>query len=120
MTLQEIKAAVLAGKTVHWASSIYVVKYHERGGFNVVCTQNDSCIGLTHQDGITMNGKPEDFYIDSDEPVSVVVTRRECGLIADAITTAMHFDTPAKKHYEENDMTDEFASIINKFHPQSD
>ena len=64
MTLQEIKAAVLAGKTVHWASTAYAVKYNERADdFNIVYTPDGNCIGLTHQDGVTMNGKPEEFFL---------------------------------------------------------
>ena len=64
MTLDEIKAAVLAGKTVHWEQSNYVVKYHDKSEqFNIVCTTNNHCIGLTWRDGKTMNGKPEEFYL---------------------------------------------------------
>ena len=64
MTLDEIKAAVLAGKTVHWANSLYVVKYHDKiKQFDIVCLSNNHCIGLTHRDGVTMNGQPEEFYI---------------------------------------------------------
>ena len=64
MKLDEIKAAVLAGKTVQWISSNYVVKYHDKSKqFNIVCLSNNHCIGLTHRDGVTMNGKPEEFYL---------------------------------------------------------
>ena len=64
MTLDEIKAAVLAGKTVQWISSNYVVKYHDKSKqFNIVCLSNNHCIGLTYCDGVTMNGKPEEFYL---------------------------------------------------------
>lgn len=64
MTLQEIKDAVLSGKTVHWANSLYVVRYAPKlDEFQVVCTLNDYTNGLTHRDGVTMNGKPEEFYV---------------------------------------------------------
>ena len=64
MTLQEIKAAVLAGKTVHWASTAYAVKYSERADdFNIVYMPDGNCIGLTWRDGMTMNGKPEEFFL---------------------------------------------------------
>ena len=64
MTLQEIKAAVFAGKTVYWSTTAYAVKYNERGDcFNIVYTPDVNCIGLTHRDGVTMNGKPEEFYV---------------------------------------------------------
>ena len=64
MTLDEIKAAVLAGKLVHWANALYVVKYSEQTKqFFIVCLDNQHTIGLTWRDGVTMNGEPEDFYI---------------------------------------------------------
>jgi uncharacterized protein (DUF2345 family) len=64
MTLEEIKAAVDAGKVVHWASGLYQVKKTGKR-YDVVCSQNGSAIGLTWQDGKTMNGEPEEFYIAS-------------------------------------------------------
>ena len=63
MTLQEIKNAVLAGKTVHWMNSGYVVYEDSEGQWFIVCTANDSAIGLTWLDGVTLNGKEEQFYI---------------------------------------------------------
>lgn len=67
MTLEEIKAAVRAGKTVHWVSSLYKV-INEKGDYwSILCTDNNYCIGLTHTDEVTMNGKPEDFYIDETD-----------------------------------------------------
>ena len=71
MTLEQIKAAVDAGKTVHWASHNYqVVKGIEKaiGHWFIVCTDNDSTIGLTHRDEVTMNGKPEQFFINHAVP----------------------------------------------------
>lgn len=65
MNLQEIQAAVNEGKTVHWKSEIYVVHKDDIGQWHILCTSNQSCIGLTHKDGKTMNGKPEDFYIQT-------------------------------------------------------
>ena len=66
MELAEVKTAVLAGKTVHWASSAYVVTHagdDAHRGFCIVCIHNDSAIGLTWRDGVTMNGDAEDFYV---------------------------------------------------------
>ncbi len=67
MTLQEIKAAVDAGKKVHWASDIYEVrKVDFRNGthdYFILCVPNGNSIGLTWRDEVTMNGKPEEFYI---------------------------------------------------------
>lgn len=62
MELEEIKAAVDAGKTVHWKSTLYVVDKNA-GGYDILCRGNDHRIGLTWQDGKTMNGDPEDFFI---------------------------------------------------------
>lgn len=63
MTLDEIKAAVIDGKTVHWSTTAYVVRYNKKGGFNIVYTQTGNCIGLTWRDGVTMNGKENEFFI---------------------------------------------------------
>jgi hypothetical protein len=63
MTLQEIKNAVIAGRTVYWKTSINKVVQGKFGQWLLVCTINNDAIGLTWTDGQTMNGKPEDFYI---------------------------------------------------------
>jgi hypothetical protein len=61
LTLDEIKAAVDAGKTVHWKNVGYKVI---KGKYEYLIVYYDKdAIGLTHQDGVTMNGKPEDFFI---------------------------------------------------------
>lgn len=70
MTLQEIKDTVEAGKTVHWATEAYtVIKDQLRDG---TCQwligynhgQRDAnYIGLTWRDGVTVNGRPEQFFI---------------------------------------------------------
>lgn len=67
MTLDEIKAAVLAGKRVFWSNLNYEVLRHvfKNGEENwcIVCLGNGHTIGLTWLDGVTLNGKPEDFFI---------------------------------------------------------
>ena len=63
MTLTEIKSAVMAGKTVNWKQRNYVVLKDSIDQWLIKCTDNDSCIGLTHRDGLTMNGEEADFYI---------------------------------------------------------
>lgn len=71
MTLEEIKAAVLAGHTVCHNNPAYEVR-HQNGDFDIVCTLNGYTIGLTWIDGVTMNGKPEEFFIlqrAEDKPV---------------------------------------------------
>ncbi len=64
MTLKEIKAAVNAGKRVHWKNELYTVERWKRR-YAIVCRYNDNAIGLTWQDGKTMNGEERDFYIGS-------------------------------------------------------
>lgn len=63
MTLDEIKAAVAAGKTVHWKSSSYTVELDTAGQWLIHCAFNGHCVGLTWRDGVTMNGEPGDFYV---------------------------------------------------------
>lgn len=63
MTLEQIKEAVQAGKTVCWVNDGYRVIRDKLGQWFVCCRRNSDCIGLTHRDGVTMNGKPEQFYI---------------------------------------------------------
>lgn len=63
MTLQEIKDAVESGAPVHWRNSLYRVIDGGAAGLLIHCKDNDNCIGLTHEDGATMNGDPLDFYI---------------------------------------------------------
>ena len=65
MTLAEIKAAVLRGDTVHWASDIYRVVHDNVGQWLIHCTMNDHYIGLTWRDGVTMNGREDQFYLKS-------------------------------------------------------
>ena len=66
MTLEEIKTAVLAGKTVHWVNSGYEVIRHifkdTPDGWYILHWYG-SCVGLTYKDGVTLNGKESDFYI---------------------------------------------------------
>lgn len=62
MKLQEIKNAVLSGKRVFWANKAYEVKFkHDQ--WYIFCSLNEHIIGLTWQDGTTLNGKEKDFFI---------------------------------------------------------
>ncbi len=67
MTLQEIKDALAAGKTVCWANDGYEVRATPlkdgRTQYLVRCLANGHCTGLTRLDGVTLNEKPEQFYI---------------------------------------------------------
>lgn len=68
MTLEEIKSAVNAGKTVHWSHDGYHVICDALGQWFIRCAANDNMIGLTWQDNVTMNGKPKDFFIALPTP----------------------------------------------------
>lgn len=62
MTLQQIKDAIAAGKTVHWANTGYIV-HKSNYEYSITFKYNDSSIGLTHMDGVTMNGAEDQFFI---------------------------------------------------------
>ena len=68
MTLQEIKDAVRSGKKVYWANKGYEVRLHHfRNGdeqWLITFTPNNHSIGLTHLDGVTINGAPEEFFTE--------------------------------------------------------
>lgn len=63
MTLDEIKAAVDAGQTVHWANTGYVVQKDRLGQYLITYVPNGSCIGLTHLSGHRLNGDEAEFFI---------------------------------------------------------
>ncbi len=63
MNLKEIKLAIDQGKKVFWSNPNYQVIKDSKGQYLIVCSLNDSCIGLTWKDGITLNGKKKDFHI---------------------------------------------------------
>lgn len=66
MTLQEIKQALADGKKVCWSNELYDVIKDRLGQYLIVCNSNQYTIGLTWQDGVTMNGKEKDFFIKSE------------------------------------------------------
>lgn len=68
MNPQEIKAAVTAGKTVHWSNKGYKVVKDQLGQY-LVQHHGGSCIGLTWSDGTTLNGKPEEFFLGAERYV---------------------------------------------------
>ena len=63
MNLAEIKTAIAEGKNVYWASLAYQVKIDKYNQYIIVCSLNGNAIGLTWQDGTTLNGKETDFFI---------------------------------------------------------
>lgn len=65
MKAEEIKKAVDEGKTVHWSHEGYSVIKDNLGQYLIYCSINGYCIGLTWRDGVTLNGKEQDFYIQN-------------------------------------------------------
>ena len=64
MTLQEIKSAVDAGKTVHWHNNRYRVIKDRYGDYFTIDVHNDSCIGLCRKDTGELIGNEDEFYIE--------------------------------------------------------
>ena len=67
MTLEDIKAVVDAGQTVHWANTGYVVHRDRLGQYLITYVPNGSCIGLTDQGGQRLNGEEAEFFIARSE-----------------------------------------------------
>lgn len=67
MTLEDIKAAVDAGQTVHWSNTGYVVHKDRLGQYLITYLPNGSCIGLTVRGGHRLNGKEAEFFIARSE-----------------------------------------------------
>ena len=63
MDAQQIRDAIDAGKTVYWHHDGYQVIKDSIGQYLIKCHMNDHYIGLTHKDGITLNGEAKAFYI---------------------------------------------------------
>lgn len=64
MTVEEIKTAVDNGKNVHWSNSSYQVINGGKSGYLIKCVGSGYAIGLTWEDGTTLNAKESDFYIN--------------------------------------------------------
>ncbi|SUZ33946.1 hypothetical protein ROE7235_03727 [Roseibaca ekhonensis] len=67
MNIEDIKAAVDAGKSVHWANTGYVVRKDRLGQYMIVYLPNGSAIGLTNRARTQLNGAEGDFYIAGRE-----------------------------------------------------
>jgi hypothetical protein len=79
MNIEDIKAAVDAGKIVHWANTGYVVRKDGLGQYLIVYLPNGSTIGLTNRAGTQLNGAESEFFIaDCEAPVrGVTATARQ-------------------------------------------
>ena len=63
MNIMQIKAAVDAGKSVHWANEGYRVHRDILGQYLITFVPNGSAIGLTDRSGHRLNGAEADFFI---------------------------------------------------------
>ena len=75
MTLEDIKAAVDAGQTVHWANTGYIVHKDGLGQYLITYVPNGSCIGRTDRGGHGLSGKgrsssSRDWRIGAENPDS--------------------------------------------------
>lgn len=67
MNLNQIKSAVESGKKVFWANTAYEVVKDNLGQWLIIYRKgerNENCIGLTWRDGVTLNGREEDFFTE--------------------------------------------------------
>jgi hypothetical protein len=67
MNIAEIKAAVDAGKSVHWANEGYRVHQDDLGQYLITFVRNGSTIGLTDRSGRQLNGAEADFFISEPD-----------------------------------------------------
>ncbi len=67
MTLEEIKAAIDAGQTLHWANTGYRVHKDSLGQYLITFEPNGSTIGLTDRSGLRLNGDEAEFFIAKSE-----------------------------------------------------
>lgn len=67
MTLDEIKSAVVAGHTVHWANTGYRVHKDRLGQYLITYVPNGSSIELTDRSGQRLNGDEAEFFIAGSE-----------------------------------------------------
>ena len=59
----DIKRAIDDGLHVKWATDAYDCIKDNLGQYLIICRVNDYCIGLTWQDGETLTGQLDQFYI---------------------------------------------------------
>ena len=77
MTIDEIKAAVDAGKPVHWANEGYRVHRDGLGQYLVIFVRNGCTIGLTDRSGRHLNGAESDFFISEPDHGAAAEKGRE-------------------------------------------
>lgn len=78
MNIAEIKAAVDAGLTVHWANEGYLVHKDDLGQYLITHQPGGSTIGLTNQRGDKLNGNEAEFFIARPD-LGVTIHCSACG-----------------------------------------
>lgn len=76
MTVEQINQAVDNGMIVHWGNPMYTVIKDGNGRYLIKC-DNGSSIGLTWNDGKTLNGKEEEFFVSDSNAYPVVIEGNE-------------------------------------------
>ena len=61
MNLEQIKTALANGERVYWVHNGYEV-IRDNLGHYLIQYEDGHCIGLTHRDGVTLNGKEKEFF----------------------------------------------------------
>ena len=74
--VEEIKAAIDAGRTVHWANTGYRVQKDSLGQYLITFEPNGSTIGLTDRSGQRLNGEEAEFFIAGPEGGEVAQSLR--------------------------------------------
>jgi len=68
MNLEQIKTALATGQRVYWVHNGYEVIRDSLGHY-LIQYEDGHCIGLTHRDGVTLNGKEREFFtIETKKP----------------------------------------------------
>lgn len=78
MTIEEIKAAVDAGFSVHWANEGYVVHRDDLGQYLITFRRNGHSIGLTDRSGIRLNGEETQFFVSRPD-LGETIHCSDCG-----------------------------------------
>lgn len=66
MTAEEIRKAIDDKKRVFWIDENTEVIKDKKNQYLIIDIRNNYCIGLTHQDNTTLNGKEEEFILQTD------------------------------------------------------
>lgn len=91
MTLADIKQAIADGRKVYHGNKNYQVILDKLGRYLIVCSFNGYTIGLTHNNGQTMNGKEADFFAETPREIRETQTH---ALIVDMMENPRPEDLP--------------------------